>query len=103
MKPRIKPLPGLYLSRGALIATKARNVVGALRAGADLHLHYEGGRAYWHLSTGADMDPEVALAVLDHPEIELLNDALSIGGACFRRASVIERRKDHDEREHQAH
>jgi len=71
--------------RNALLARLSHRelvtLVGAMRAGAVPHLHFEHGRPRWHLSSGADVKPEVALSVLDNPEIDRLDDALPIGGA----------------------
>jgi hypothetical protein len=51
------------------------------RRGAVLHLYFEHGRPRWHLSSGADVELEVALSALDNSEIERLDDALPISGA----------------------
>jgi hypothetical protein len=60
-----------------------------MRAGVILHLHHENGRQRWHLSTGADVDSGIALAVLDSPEVEHLDDVLPLGGAFLPQTFVI--------------
>jgi hypothetical protein len=79
--PRHNPLARARLSHAELLNIKVNAVVAAMRDGAELHLHFERGRAHWHLSTGASIEPPVAHAVIDCPEIESMNDVLPIGGA----------------------
>jgi hypothetical protein len=62
-----------------------------MRAGAELHLHFERGRSLWHLSNGADVEPEIALAVLDSFEVERLDDALPLAGGAFPPTYVIKK------------
>jgi hypothetical protein len=75
------PLPRARLTRAEILDTQVNAVVAAMRAGDELHLHFERGRAHWHLSNGASIDPRVAHAVIDCPEVESLDDALPVGGA----------------------
>jgi hypothetical protein len=86
------PLPRARLSRAELATIKVNAIVGAMRAGAVLRLHYERGRPHWHLSTGADVDTEIAVAAIDCPQIESLDDALPIGGA-FPQTFVIKQKE----------
>jgi hypothetical protein len=102
MNPRRNPnsLPRARLSRAELTTIKVNAVVGAMRAGAVLHLHYERGRAHWHLSNGAAVKPEIALAAIDCPEIERL-DVLPIGGGALPQTYIIRKEKFDDKRSDQ--
>ena len=82
-----------HVSRYALIAAKARAVIDAMRAGAVLHMHYEGASARWHLSTGADVHTSIAHVVLDHPDIELQSDALPLAGGASPQTFVIKHKE----------
>jgi hypothetical protein len=92
MKPRTNALPRRYLSHGTLIRIVVEKLVGATRAGEILHLHYANGRPHC-LSDGADVDAEVARAVLDYPKIELQTDALPLAGGASSQTFVIKQKE----------
>jgi hypothetical protein len=98
--PRRNPLPRSRLSHAELITIRVNAVVGAMHGGAVLHLHFENGEQRWHLSGGGDVGSEIALAVLDCPEVENLDDALPLAGGAFPQTYVIRKEKPDDQRSH---
>ncbi len=93
MKPCTNPLPRRYLSHGILIAIAIEKLIGVMRAGEILHLHFENRRPHWNLSGGCDVDAEIARAVLDHPEMELQTDALPLAGGASPQTFVIKQKE----------
>ena len=54
----------------------AERVIAAMKGGAALLLHYEGGRAMWRLSGGRVVPAEIAAIVIIHAAVISVGDGL---------------------------
>jgi len=57
----------------------AERIIAAMKQGAALRLHYQGGRAIWSLSSGPFVPADVAAIVTANPRVVCVGDALFLG------------------------